>query len=188
MKKLLTLMAGFVLVFGLTACGESAEVEDDTMDYEEIAVVDAMEYQVNMFFQSDFDADYAGFDMMVNYVIDGWMYPEGAPGAAGVTPGMKLVVVNMTVMNPDSDVDAGPGMNDFSLMIDGEDVKPVWFLAGSEREQFPTSMSVAPGEEKTADLLFEVPVDTDLSMAEFSFVSTLSTDGGMQFGFNEYLQ
>lgn len=194
MKKLLTLMAIFALVLSLSSCAETDEVEDGMMEdaaTESEMMENAsamMEYDVNMFFQSDFAEDYAGYDMMVNGVIDGWTYPEGAAGAAGVTPGMKMVVVNMTVMNPDSDMNAGPGMNDFSLMVNGEAVKPVWFLAGSGREQFPNMMSVAPDGETSADLLFEVPVGTDLSTVEFSFVNSLSTDGGTQFGLGDYIK
>ena len=195
MKKILTLLTGFTLFLLLAGCNGATDTAEEDSDVEEAvegdagagAVTAAKEYEVNMFFQSDFAADYAGFDMMVNYIVDGWMYPKGAAGAAGVTPGMKLVLVNMTVMNPDSDMNAGPAMNDFSLMMNSTITKPVWFLAGSGREQFPNMMSVAPDAEMTADLLFEVPMDMDLSGAEFSFVNSLSTDGGTQFGLAEYM-
>lgn len=182
MKKLLTLTSVFLLSLALAGCfggGEDYDMEDGEMEMEEEMAMEeiayeTMEYKVFMNFITGFEEDYAGFDMTLNEIIDGWQYPSSSP-AAGVSPaaGMKHVLFNLDVNNPeDNEMSVGPMMNDFALYY-GEDMyKPVWFLADSGRADFPSMVSVEPGMTATHDLLFEVPADLDIHNGVLKFEST----------------
>jgi len=182
MKKLLALISSSILVLSLAGCFGGG---GDDMDYEEEAMDEAVEgvveveraksvtYNPVISYATAFEDGYANYTVTLDTVIDHWYYPEESP-AATISPseGMKNILVGVTVAAAsENEANAMVLMNDFSLHLGEESYSPVWFLAQSGREDFPSSLDVAAGESVAKDLLFEVPEDTPVLEVDLKIAS-----------------
>lgn len=123
------------------------------------------------------DSGKAEYEVTLKKVIDGYRYPEGAPGGT-VSPAarMKLVVANVMVSNL-GDHAANLAMNDFSLITEGYRSSPTWLLAGHDLSEFPSLLTLEAGESATHDLVFEVGVGVSLANASLDYREIVFPEG-----------
>lgn len=192
-RSLVAISASLLLVFALAGCSDGGDSVDVAVseggDGNPAAMssggtqYESGEVQVTIFP----DADKADYDITLNYFIDGWMYPEGAPGGT-VSPseGMKLVVMNLSV-----DVHGelvAIVKNDFNLQVGGEKYLPIDFYGGHDRVEFPSFEMLQDGASETYDMVFEVPADADLSGATYNYAEfAAEEDSTMEFSLGQYM-
>ena len=183
--KMLMVSGLAVMALGLSGCGGATDETDVNVD-DSVAVDSSVSAEVmapvtytsgkSATTQFAEDSGRDDYEMVLNSVVDGWRYPDGALGGS-VSPsaGMKLVVANVSVSEM-GEAFANVTMNDFSLTVNGQSYKPTWFLAGHGRSEFPSMLTVNAGETVTHDLVFEVSADTDLTDATLDYADVIAKE------------
>ena len=156
MKKSLLVVLTTICAVVLTACGGAAGPAGSTNLDHEVAVT-----------FPDREEGKAPYSVTLNYLVDGWEYPAESSAAAW-SPGKEkeLLNLNITVKNTGADQITVEG-REFSLWL-GDTNYASWYAdAASVPSAFTDPATVAPGDSYTANLLYELPADADLSALEF---------------------